>query len=181
MSPCVNAKHELRFVVAPEEDERWMRLALAEAAAAALVGDVPVGAVLVGSGGEVVAAGHNRREVDADPTAHAEIVALRAAATARGSWRLSDLTLVVTLEPCAMCAGAIVSARIPTVVWGAPDAKAGAMGSLFVIGRDPRLHHRVTVRTHVLAADSAEMLRAFFASRRAGAAREDEGDRERRE
>lgn len=143
-----------------------MRAALEEADAAVQHGDVPVGAVLVGAGGLVVARGHNRREIDADPTAHAEIVAIREAARLRGDWRLSDLTLVVTLEPCPMCAGAIVNARIPRVIWGAPDEKAGAMGSLFVIGQDPRLNHRLEVQRLVLAEASSERLRAFFASRR---------------
>ncbi len=143
-----------------------MEAALLEADVASAHGDVPVGAVLVAADGAIVARGHNRREVDADPTAHAEVVAIRAAAALRGHWRLSDLTLVVTLEPCPMCAGAIVNARIPRVIWGAADEKAGAMGSLFVIGQDPRLNHRLEVRGHVLEEASAARLRAFFAARR---------------
>jgi len=144
----------------------WMRLALEEADRAAAHGDVPVGAVMVDGAGSVIARGHNRREVDGDPTAHAEVVVIRQAAEARGSWRLNDVTLVVTLEPCPMCAGAIVNARIPRVVWGCADEKGGAMGSLFVIGRDPRLNHRVEVTSRVLADVCAEKLRAFFAARR---------------
>jgi tRNA(adenine34) deaminase len=143
-----------------------MQLALLEADRAAAHGDVPVGAILVDDQGAIVASGHNRREIDSDPTAHAEIVALRAAARERKSWRLSDLSLVVTLEPCPMCAGAIVNARIRRVVWGAADEKAGAMGSLFMIGEDPRLNHRVEVRRRVLAEVCAAKLRDFFASRR---------------
>ncbi len=146
--------------------EDWMRAALAEADLAAAHDDVPVGAVLIDSDGQVVARGHNRREIDADPTGHAEVVAIREAARERGSWRLSDLTMVVTLEPCPMCAGAIVNARIPRVIWGAADAKAGAMGSLFMIGQDPRLNHRVIVRGRVLADVCAARLRAFFSARR---------------
>lgn len=149
------------------ETSRWMQAALDEADAAAEHDDVPVGAVLVDPSGSVVARGHNRREIDGDPTAHAEIVAIREAARRRGHWRLGDLTLVVTLEPCPMCAGAIVNARIPRVIWGARDDKAGAMGSLFVIGQDPRLNHRLEVRGLVMAEASAARLRAFFARRRA--------------
>lgn len=151
---------------APAMDSAWMRLALEEADRAAAHGDVPVGAILLDPSGNVVARGHNRREVDHDPTAHAEIVAIREAARLRGQWRLDDLTLVVTLEPCPMCAGAIVNARIPRVVWGCADDKGGAMGSLYVIGRDPRLNHRVQVTGRVLADDCAGRLRAFFAVRR---------------
>jgi tRNA(adenine34) deaminase len=143
-----------------------MRIALEEADAAAAHGDVPVGAVLVDESDAVVARGHNRREIDGDPTAHAEIVAIREAARLRGHWRLDDLTLVVTLEPCPMCAGAIVNARLPRVIWGCADEKGGAMGSLYVIGRDPRLNHRVAVVGRVLASECAERLRTFFAARR---------------
>jgi tRNA(adenine34) deaminase len=149
-----------------DERESWMSMALEEADAAARGGDVPVGAVIVAPSGDVVARGHNRREQDADPTAHAEIVAIRAAARERGEWRLDGHTLVVTLEPCPMCAGAIVNARIRRVLWGCPDEKGGAMGSLFVIGRDPRLHHRVEVVGRVRAEACALRLRNFFAARR---------------
>lgn len=143
-----------------------MEVALEEARAAAAEGDVPVGAVLVDARGVELARGRNRREVDADPTAHAEIVALRAAARARGEWRLVGTTLFVTLEPCAMCAGALVNARVARLVFGCPDPKAGAVETLFAIGRDPRLNHRLDVRSGVLAEEAAGLLRAFFAARR---------------
>ncbi len=148
-----------------------MRIALEEADAAAAHDDVPVGAILVDTslgdtGGSVVARGHNRRELDGDPTAHAEVVAIREAARLRGHWRLDGLAMVVTLEPCPMCAGAISNARISRVIWGCADPKGGAMGSLFVIGRDPRLNHRVAVEGQVLAAECATRLRQFFAARR---------------
>ena len=149
------------------DDERLMRLALAQAEAAASAGDVPVGAVLVSSTtGVPIASGRNRRELDADPTAHAEMVALRSAAAKLGRWRLDDLTMVVTLEPCPMCAGALVNARIGGLVFGCRDDKAGAVASLFVIGRDPRLNHRFPVRGGVLESECAERLRSFFAARR---------------
>jgi tRNA(adenine34) deaminase len=142
-----------------------MALAVAEAEAAAAHDDVPIGAVVVVDG-EVVAAGHNRREVDADPTAHAEILALREAARARGSWRLDGATLYVTLEPCAMCAGALVLARIDRVVFGADDPKAGAVGALWDIPRDPRLNHRVEVVRGVRGEECSRLLKDFFAARR---------------
>ena len=123
------------------DDERWMSLALAEAQHAAATADVPVGAVVIGPDGAVVGRGHNAREAEEDPTAHAELVALRDAAHRLGRWRLDDCTLVVTLEPCAMCAGATVLARIPRLVLGAWDPKAGACGSLWDIPRDRRLNH----------------------------------------
>ncbi len=144
-----------------------MRLALAEAAAAAEHGDVPIGAVVVRDG-EVIAAAGNERELQADPTAHAEVLALRAAAAALGGWRLPGTTLYVTLEPCAMCAGAIVLARVPRVVFGAADPKAGAAGSVLDILADPRLNHRPDVTGGVLAEDAAKLLREFFAGRRTG-------------
>lgn len=143
-----------------------MGLALTEADAATAHGDVPVGAVLVDRAGVVVATGHNRREELSDPTAHAEIEALRAAAKKLGRWRLDDLTLYVTLEPCPMCAGALLNARVERVVYGCRDDKAGAVHSLFVIGLDPRLNHRFTVTGGVRADQCAERLRRFFASRR---------------
>jgi tRNA(adenine34) deaminase len=164
-----------------------MRLALAEAASAAaadnprrpdgddtggdpglLRSEVPVGAVIVGPGGDVLARAHNQRERDADPTAHAEILAIRAAARALRSWRLEGCTLAVTLEPCPMCAGAVVAARISRVVYGAADPKAGAAGSLWDIPRDRRLNHRAEVIGGVLAEESAVLLRDFFARRRSG-------------
>ena len=143
-----------------------MRLALREAAAAAEHGDVPVGAVVVDAAGEVVGSAHNRREIDADPTAHAELLALRAAATAIGSWRLEGCTLVVTLEPCTMCAGALVLARVARVVYGAADPKAGAVGSLWDVVRDRRLNHRPEVVSGVLAEECGAILRDWFVSRR---------------
>ena len=143
-----------------------MRLAIEEAAAAAQSGDVPVGAVLVDASGELLARGRNRREVDQDPTAHAEIDALRAAARARSDWHLNGCTLYVTMEPCPMCAGALVNARIARVVYGCTDLKAGAVDTLFTIGRDPRLNHRFEVTSGVLAEECAAALKAFFAERR---------------
>lgn len=143
-----------------------MRLALEEAAAAAQSGDVPVGAVLVDASGELLARGRNRREVDQDPTAHAEIDALRAAARARSDWHLNGCTLYVTMEPCPMCAGALVNARIARVVYGCTDLKAGAVDTLFTIGRDPRLNHRFEVTSGVLAEECAAALKSFFAERR---------------
>ena len=149
------------------DHEGWMRLALAEADAAAAKGEVPIGCVIVSSAGKLLARGHNLRETTNDPTSHAELVAIRDAAQALGSWRLEDTSLYVTLEPCAMCAGAIVNARIPRVIYGADDPKAGACRTLFTIGQDPRLNHRFTLEAGVLANESAERLRAFFASLRA--------------
>jgi len=144
-----------------------MRLALAEAAATGDSGDVPIGAVVVDADGDVVAAGRNERELVGDPTAHAEVVALRRAAEAVGSWRLSGLTLVVTLEPCTMCAGALVLARVDRLVYGAADPKAGAAGSLWDVVRDRRLNHRPEVIGGVLAEECGEALRRFFAGHRA--------------
>ena len=146
-------------------DEDAMRLALVEAERAALDDDVPVGAVVV-RGDEVLAAAGNRRERDADPTAHAEIVALRAAAASAGTWHLDDATMVVTLEPCAMCAGALVNARIRRVVYGCDDPKAGAVRTLYRICDDARLNHRLDVRGGVLADECSALLRRFFQERR---------------
>jgi tRNA(adenine34) deaminase len=143
-----------------------MRLALSEAAAAIPAGDVPVGAVVVAATGKVLAATHNRREADQDPTAHAELLALRAAAHSLGQWRLDGCTLVVTLEPCTMCAGAAVLARVARVVYGAVDPKAGAVGSLWDVVRDRRLNHRPEVVAGVLAEECGEILRDWFTSRR---------------
>ena len=143
-----------------------MRAALAEAATAAGTGDVPVGAVIVDAADVVVARGCNRREADADPTAHAEIVAIRAAARARGSWRLDGLTLVVTLEPCTMCAGAITEARLSRLVYGAADPRAGAVGSLWDVVRDQRLVPVPEVIGGVLAAECLKTIRTFFSERR---------------
>ncbi len=143
-----------------------MRLALDEAAACASTGDVPVGAVVVSGDGEVLARDRNRREELQDPTAHAEILALRAAAAALGTWRLLGCTLVVTLEPCAMCAGALVLSRVSRLAFGAWDPKAGAAGSTRDIVRDQRLNHRLEVQAGILDAESASLLRTFFAARR---------------
>lgn len=144
-----------------------MRWALDEARAAPATGDVPVGAVVVRSDtGALVAPGRNGREASGDPTAHAEILALRRAAAVTGSWRLDGCTLVVTLEPCTMCGGALVLARVDRLVYGAPDGKAGAVGSLWDVVRDRRLNHRPEVIGGVLAAESAELLRAFFGDHR---------------
>jgi tRNA(adenine34) deaminase len=146
-------------------DEHFMRLALREAGRALEHGDVPVGAVIVREG-EVLGAGANERERRGDPTAHAEMLALRAAARRVGGWRLIDCVLYVTLEPCAMCAGAIVLARVPRVIYGTTDPKAGAAGSVLDVLAEPRLNHRPEVAGGLLAADCALLLRTFFASRR---------------
>ena len=146
--------------------EPAMRAALAEAAAAARTADVPVGAVVLDARGEVVARARNRREADGDPTAHAEIVAIRAAARAVGSWRLDGLTLVVTLEPCTMCAGAITIARLSRLVYGAADPRAGAVGSLWDVVRDQRLAPVPEVIGGVLAGECLKIIRTFFSERR---------------
>jgi tRNA(adenine34) deaminase len=151
------------------EDERWMRLALDEARAAEALGEVPVGAVLV-RGGERVATGHNLTHTLQDPSAHAEMVAIRRGAQAIGHWRLLDCTLYVTLEPCAMCSGAIVLARMPRLVYAARDPKAGMSGSLDNLVQHPRLNHRVELVEGVLAEEAGDMLRAFFRARRRSAA-----------
>jgi tRNA(adenine34) deaminase len=146
-------------------DEGWMRAALRQAQLAAALGEVPVGAVLV-DGGEILAAGFNRRESDRDPTAHAEVVALRSGARRRGGWRLDGCELFVTLEPCAMCAGAMVNARLRRLVFGATDPKGGFCGTLGDLVRDPRLNHRLEVTGGVLAAECGRILSRFFAGRR---------------
>ena len=142
-----------------------MRLALREATRALEHDDVPIGAVIVRDG-EVIGSGCNERELRSDPTAHAEMIALREAARALGSWRVLDAVMYVTLEPCAMCAGAIVLARVPRVLFGATDSKAGAAGSVLNVLAEPRLNHRPQVEAGLLAADSAELLQTFFASQR---------------
>jgi len=146
-------------------DEYFMRLALREAERAVEHDDVPIGAVVVG-GGEVLAAARNERELRGDPTAHAEVLALREASAKLGTWRLLDTVLYVTLEPCAMCAGAVVLARVPRVVYGADDPKAGAAGSALDVLAEPRLNHRPAVARGLLAAESADLLRSFFGPRR---------------
>jgi tRNA(adenine34) deaminase len=146
--------------------EEAMRLALAEAVAAGARGEIPVGAVVLDPLGEVLSAAGNDRESAADPTAHAEVLALRRAAALRGQWRLSDCTLVVTLEPCTMCAGAAVLSRISRLVYGAVDDKGGAVGSLWDVVRDRRLNHRPEVVMGVLAGECSAVLKEFFATRR---------------
>ena len=145
--------------------EGWMQLALEEARVAATEDEVPVGAVIV-SGGRVIASGHNQREQLADPTAHAEMIALTQAAASLGSWRLENCVLYVTLEPCPMCAGAILQARVPCVVWGAADPKAGAVESLYRLFEDGRLNHRVEHVGHVLEAECGGLLSDFFRDKR---------------
>lgn len=147
-------------------NDDWMAEALDLARAAVADGDVPVGALVIDPSGVVIGRGRNTRERDGDPTGHAEIVAIREAAAARGEWRLEGCTLVVTLEPCTMCAGAIVSSRLARLVFGAFDDKAGAVGSLWDVVRDRRLNHRPEVVSGVRAAESAALLREFFAAHR---------------
>jgi tRNA(adenine34) deaminase len=147
-------------------DEAAMALALAEAEAAAATGEVPVGAVVLAGDGVLLAQAHNEREHRGDPTAHAEILALGRAAAAAGSWRLGGATLVVTLEPCPMCAGALVAARVARLVFGADDPKAGACGSLYNLCCDPRLNHQVELRPGICAPECARLLSHFFAQRR---------------
>jgi tRNA(adenine34) deaminase len=155
----------MRSEVPTPADEQMMALAIERAHEAERHGDVPIGAVIARDGEPLAAAG-NERELRADPTAHAEILAIRAAAEALGGWRLPETTLYVTLEPCAMCAGAIVLARIPTVVFGAADPKAGAAGSVLDVLAEPALNHRPEVSGGVLEAECAALLRDFFAARR---------------
>jgi tRNA(adenine34) deaminase len=148
--------------------EDWMSEAIALARAAADLGEVPIGCVVVhDASGDIIGRGHNRRETDRDPTAHAEIMAMREAGRALGHWRLVDCTLVVTLEPCPMCAGAIVNARVPRLVYGCDDPKAGAVRTLYQVCSDARLNHRVEITPGVLAEDCADLLRAFFRQQRA--------------
>jgi tRNA(adenine34) deaminase len=162
-----DASPGVRRSVEPEALGPLMDAALAEARTALTHGDVPIGALVVlTETGEVVGTGHNEREHRGDPTAHAEILALQAAAARLGRWRLDDCTLVVTLEPCPMCAGAAVNARLGTVVFGAADPKAGATGSLYNLAADPRLNHEMAVVAGVQADESAALLRAFFSERR---------------
>jgi tRNA(adenine34) deaminase len=148
------------------DDVTWMRLALDEARRAAEHGDVPIGAVAVRDG-QVIAQAHNRREIDGDPTAHAELLTIRAASHVIGHWRLEQVTLYCTLEPCAMCAGAMVLARLPRLVYASPDPKAGAGGSIMDLLQHPRLNHRVDVAGGVLADEAAALIRDFFAVLRA--------------
>lgn len=147
-------------------DEAFMRVALAEAELAMSAGDVPVGAIVVDAAGLILSSARNRREAEQDPTAHAEVEALRAASRRTGAWRLAGMTVYTTLEPCPMCAGALVNARVARVVYGCSDPKAGAIDTLFTIGRDHRLNHRFEVVSGVLADEGAALLRAFFVARR---------------
>ncbi len=149
-----------------DADRKWMRAALSEAENALASADVPIGAVAVRAG-HIIGRGFNRREADQDPTAHAEMIALRQAADALGQWRLEGVTLYCTLEPCAMCAGAMVLARLPRLVYAACDAKAGAAGSVLDITRHHRLNHRLHVEHGLLAEEAAEQIRAFFRMLRA--------------
>lgn len=146
--------------------EAWMRLALDQARLAASHQDVPIGAVVTDASGRVIGLGRNQRELDGDPTAHAEVLAIRQAAQALGSWRLDGCTLTVTLEPCLMCAGAILLARIPTLVMGAWEPKTGAVGSIYDVLRDPTSNHWVEVYPGVLEEESAQLLQSFFQDRR---------------
>jgi tRNA(adenine34) deaminase len=148
-------------------DEHWMQIALDEARAAAAMGDVPVGAVIVDSAGNLLARGRNRRELDRDPTAHAEVIALREAANKLGHWRV-EATLFVTQEPCPMCAGALVNARVARLVYGCANPKAGAVTTLYSIVTDARLNHRMQVTAGVLATECAAVLSQFFAELRRG-------------
>ena len=150
----------------PEQYDAWMAAAVEQARLAAEAGDVPVGAVVT-RGDKFVAAAHNRRIIDADPTAHAEMLAIRAAAAALGDWRLAGCTLTVTLEPCCMCAGAIVLARLDRLVYGAVDPKAGAVETLFRLCDDPRLNHRVEIVSGVRAGECGQLLTDFFRAQRA--------------
>ncbi len=152
--------------MAAPDDERFMRMALAEAELAAAEGEVPIGAVVV-CDGEVVARAHNRRENDADPSAHAEFLAMVAAARELGRWRLTGCTVYVTLEPCLMCAGLMVNARVDRCVYGATDPKGGALGTLYDVSHDERLNHAFEVVPGVLADEAADQLRTFFRARRA--------------
>jgi tRNA(adenine34) deaminase len=148
--------------ISPETDDYWMRVALSEADCAVQHGDVPVGCVVVSPNGIELGRGRNRRELEKDPTAHAEILALRSAAQHSDTWRLDDATLYVTLEPCLMCMGAIVNARISRLVYGAADPKAGAVDSCYTIGRDGKLGRHISIDTGVFERESQEKLRLFF-------------------
>jgi tRNA(adenine34) deaminase len=151
------------------DDLRWMAEALVEARRAAELGEVPVGAVVVDGTGEIVSRAHNTKETNGDPLGHAEILALRQASVLLGGWRLSGCTLYVTLEPCAMCAGALVHSRVERLVFGTEDPKAGFCGSLGNLVQDPRLNHRIEVTSGVMREECATMLKGFFAALRQGA------------
>lgn len=151
---------------AAEPDEYWMRQALELAARAAEQGEIPIGAILLGPDGEILGEGANLRVAHSDPTAHAEVVALRQAGLRLGVWNLEGSTMYVTVEPCTMCAGALVNARVRRVVFGCAEPKFGAIGSLWDVATDPRLNHRLQVRPGVLADEAADLMRSFFAARR---------------
>lgn len=151
-----------------ENDARWMRLALAQAEKAAELGEVPIGAVAVHDG-EIIGAGHNRKESDQDPTAHAEMIALRQAAQALHNWRLVEVTLYCTVEPCPMCAGAMIQARLQRLVYGAPDVRFGAAGTIVDVLGETRFNHRVAVKTGIMADEAAHLLQRFFRRLRNGA------------
>lgn len=151
-----------------QQAEQWMRLAIAEAQTARSIDEVPIGCVIIHEPtGQVIGRGYNRRQIDHDPTAHAEILALRQAAQSIGDWRLNDCTLIVTLEPCPMCAGAIVNARIDNLIYGCDDPKAGAIRTLYKLVEDTRLNHRVKVVSSILSDECAALLRDFFSDKRA--------------
>ena len=174
MPPCVFCVAAERVATATVRRvvtglDELMGLALEEAAAASAHGDVPIGAVVAGHDGTVIARRHNERELHGDPTAHAELLALRDAAIHVGGWRLDGCVLVSTIEPCPMCAGAALAARIGTVVFGAADPKAGACGTLYNLGADPRLNHSMTIVPAVREDEAAALIRRFFAERRSGA------------
>lgn len=162
-------------VLSIDSDDAYMRVALDEAIQAYDLAEVPIGAVVVHNG-RIIGRGHNLRETLNDPTAHAEVIALTAAAASLESWRLEECTIYVTLEPCPMCAGALVNSRIARLVYGAPDPKAGACGTLYNIVQDPRLNHRLPVTAGVLEKDCAELLREFFRQRRRTPSRAGESD-----
>jgi tRNA(adenine34) deaminase len=166
MSPADSERVEMASAF-ETRDEYFMQMALEEADRAAEEGEVPVGCVLIDAGGREIARGHNRREIEADPTAHAETLAIREAAARIGGWRLEGVTAYVTLEPCAMCAGALVHARVGRLVYGCTDPKGGAVDTMFGIGRDARLNHRFEVTAGILGDACAERLRRFFAGLRA--------------
>ncbi|WP_427016322.1 tRNA adenosine(34) deaminase TadA [Pseudarthrobacter sp. P1] len=165
--PTIPETRQHESIPTPSSHLEWMDLALAQARGALATADVPIGALVIGPDGAVLGTGRNEREAHGDPTAHAEVVAIRQAAAALGEWRLAGCTLVVTLEPCTMCAGAIVLARVPRVVFGAWDEKAGAAGSVFDVLRERRLNHWVEVFPGVRQDECAALLKDFFASHRA--------------
>jgi tRNA(adenine34) deaminase len=155
--------------LAPMSDQRWMTEAVAEARRAAELGEVPIGAVVVDAAGEIVSRAHNTKETNGDPLGHAEVLALRQASARLGGWRLSGCTLYVTLEPCAMCAGALVQSRVRRLVFGTEDPKAGFCGSLGNLVQDPRLNHRLEVTSGVMREECGALLKEFFAALRQGA------------